>query len=518
MTISSLWTDAAARHARLPALGWVGGETWTFGEVDRRVKALQSRFLARGLSRGDKIALWSANHPGWGAVYLAITTGAWTAVPLLPEWSAREAANALAHGEVSLLVISRALAENWAEWLTLEPALSSLPIEILEDVIDAEPLAVERSLPQPSPSHLAALIYTSGTTGSPKGVMLTHENIASNVVASAPLSGFRPGERMLSVLPLAHTYECTVGFLLPMIEGVQVSYLNKPASAAVLLPALAEVRPHAMLTVPLFMEKIYRQRVAPVLNHGLGGVLSRIPLLGGLLARLAGAKIRRLFGGRLHFFGIGGAPLAPEVARFLHRARFPYAIGYGLTETSPVVAGHLNEHLYSTGRPLPGVEVRIAEPLNDQGAGEIQVKGPNVMAGYYKDEARTRDVMTADGWFRTGDLGSFDRAGHLYIRGRSKNLILGPSGENIYPEAIEALLNEHELVVESLVLQRGQDIVAKVVLHEDIAHEQHHDFLADLRAQVNRHLARFSRLSHLEPQDGPFEKTATMKIKRYLYA
>ncbi len=519
MTIHRLWSDAVARHAARPALGWVGGDAWTFAETHQRVQALQTNFAERGLRPGAKVALWSANQPAWGAAYLAITTGPWTAVPFLPDWTPREVANALLHGEVSLLIVSRALFETWSAWESPPElrAVLQISVAILEDLIE---LAAGKApaLPLPQPSDLAALIYTSGTTGTPKGVMLTHGNLVSNVFSAVPLSGFRPGQRMLSILPLAHTYECTIGLLLPMSEGLQVSYLTKPASPAVLLPALAEVRPHALLTVPLFMEKIYRQRVAPVLAHGLGGVLSRIPLLGGLLARLAGAKILRLFGGRLHIFAIAGAPLAPEVARFLHRAKFPLAIGYGLTETSPLVAGHLNVHLYSTGRVLTGVQVRIAEPLNEQGAGEIQVKGPNVMAGYYKDEARTREVMTPDGWFRTGDLGSFDRDGHLYIRGRLKNLILGPSGENIYPEAIEALLNENEHVVESLVLQRGQEIVAKVVLGEGVEPERHPDYLAHLRSHVNRHLARFSRLSLCEAQDSPFEKTATLKIKRYLYA
>jgi long-chain acyl-CoA synthetase len=519
MTIYHLWAETVRRHADLPALGRVGEAAWTFAEVDRRIRALQSRFTAMGLSRGAKIALWSANQPAWGAVYLAVTTGGWTAVPFLPEWTPGEVARSLIHGEVSLLVLSRTLAESWKTWAPSPElaAAAGLPVLILEDLIELE--AVPAAAPEPPADEaLAALIYTSGTTGSPKGVMLTHGNIASNVFSAAPIVGFEPGERMLSVLPLAHTYECNLGFLVPMHTGVQVSYLSKPASAAVLLPALAEVRPHAMLTVPLFIEKLYRQRVAPVLYHGLGGLLSRVPGVGRLLTRLAGAKMHRLFGGRLKFFGIGGAPLSPEVARFLHRAKFPYAIGYGLTETSPLVAGHLKEHLYSTGRVLEGVQVRIAEPFDERGAGEIQVWGPNVMAGYYKDEGRTREVMTADGWLRTGDLGTFDKAGHLYIRGRSKNLILGPSGENIYPEAIEALLNQDQHVVESLVIQRGRDIVAKVVLAEELARERYLAYLDELMAHVNRQLARFSRLSRCEPQDAPFEKTATLKIKRYLYA
>ena len=515
MTIQRLWADTVRRHAGLPALGWAGESAWTFCETDAKVRAAQIRFAARALPPGAKIGLWSTNQPGWGVSYLAIVTGPWTAVPFLSDWSAREVANALIHGGASLLVVSRALAEVWKTWTSSEGSdLSRLPVEILEDLIEAD--AVPARIPEPESSALAALIYTSGTTGAPKGVMLTQDNIASNVLAAAPVVRFRPGERMLSVLPLAHTYECSMGFLVPMHAGVQVSYLAKPASAAVLLPALAEVRPHAMLTVPLFIEKLYRQRVAPALHHGVLGALSRVPGIGLLLARAAGRKIRRLFGGRLRFFGVGGAPLAPEVARFLHRSGFPYAVGYGLTETSPLIAGHLKEHLYTTGRVLAGVTVRIAEPRNEQGAGEIQVRGPNVMAGYYKDEARTREVMT-DGWFRTGDLGSFDRSGHLRIRGRLKNVILGPSGENIYPEAIEALINEDEHVVESLVIQRGRDIVAKVVLGEGIVQERHSDYLAALRAHVNRHLARFSRLSLCEAHDRPFEKTATLKIKRYLY-
>lgn len=547
MTIHTLWSQAARRHADLPFLGWVDGTPWTFREVDQRIRSLQNRFRNQGLVPGDRVALWAANHPGWGVVYLSVTTGPLVVVPILPEFTPADTANVLIHGEVKVLVLGRSLAEGWSRWLADAPtdkksALEGLHIEILEDLVEgpADSVEADPTLPRPSSSDLAALIYTSGTTGSPKGVMLTHNNLCTNVVAAAPLPLFGPGDRMLSVLPLAHTYECTLGFLIPMHVGVQISYLAKPPAPAVLLPALASVRPHAMLTVPLFMEKIYRQKVLPGLNHGPVRRLRKIPGIGWLLLRIAGAKLKKTFGGRIRFFGVGGAPLAPDVAQFLHVSGFPYAIGYGLTETSPLVAGHLKEHLYSTGRVLQDVEVKIAEPRNQQGAGEILVRGPNVMAGYYKDPVRTAEVLSADGWFRTGDLGLFDKKGHLYIKGRSKNLILGPSGENIYPEAIEALLNQDRLIVESLVLQRGQDIVAKVVVNMENLQDQLRDwathkgkdlaawgedtsqaldaYLADLREQINRQLARFSRLSFVEFQFEPFEKTATLKIKRYLYA
>lgn len=546
MTIDRIWNEAVRRHADLPALGWVDAAPWTFKEVDRRVKNLQARFSRQGLTAGDRVALWSSNHPAWGIAYLGITTGSLVVVPLLPEFCVQDAANVLIHADAKLLITSRSLATVWNQWLEQAPEdkrriLSALKVEILEELTDSASVeTVGQTLPRPLPTDLAALIYTSGTTGASKGVMLTHENIVSNVVAAAPIPGFVPGDKMLSVLPLAHTYECTLGFLIPMHEGVSVSYLAKPPSPAVLLPALASVRPQAMLTVPLFMEKIYRQKVLPGLNKGLLRILRKIPGLGWTFTQIAGAKLRKTFGGRLKFFGVGGAPLAPEVARFLHRCRFPYAIGYGLTETSPLIAGHLKGRLYTTGRILEGVQVKIAEPKNSQGAGEILVKGPNVMAGYYKSETQTAEAFTTDGWFRTGDLGLFDTHSQLRIMGRSKNLILGPSGENIYPEAIEALINQDRLVSESLVLQRGPEIVAKVFIDDNVVQDQlrtwaaRHgksltawgedtskavdDYLAELKHQINQQLSRFSRLSFLEIQLEPFEKTATLKIKRYLYA
>ena len=515
MTIQMLWNEAARRHADLPALGWVGETPWTFAEVDRRVRALVLRWQNLGLGRGDRVALWSTNHPGWGVVYLSVTTSARVIVPILPDFSWADAANVLVHSGARVLVVAKAMQEAWEAGLAtasaaLKGSLDGLKVLVLEELIGEESAPGEPAVETPEPADLAALIYTSGTTGASKGVMLTQSNIAGNASTASGMPGYVPGDKQLSVLPLAHTYECTLGFLIPMIEGVHVSYLNKPPAPAVLLPALTLVRPHAMLTVPLFMEKIYRSKIAPSLNKGVVGVLVKIPGLGTLLKRIAGKKLMETFGGRLKFFGIGGAPLAPEVARFLHEAGFPYAIGYGLTETSPLVAGHLGGRLYSTGGALKGVEIKIAEPLNDQGAGEILVRGPNVMKGYYLDPVRTEEVIDADGWLHTGDLGLFDSHQHLHIKGRSKNVILGASGENIYPEALEALINQNEKVAESLVLQRGTDLVAIVVLAEPTD-------LEALKRHVNEHVARFSRLTKIELREEPFQKTATLKIKRYLY-
>lgn len=559
MTIHDVWTGAVKKFAHRTSLGLIGKQAWTFQELDEKMCILQGLLAREGIRSGDRVALWAQNQPLWGAVYLATTTANVVIVPILPDFLPGDTARVLVHSEAKILFVGKGLQDSFNEWKARHAtdselsSLASLKIITLEELESRLETSVEEEVDfsRPSDNDLAAIIYTSGTTGASKGVMLSHNNISTNVVSGAPLSKLVPGDAMVSVLPLAHTYECSLGFLLPLYCGSTVWYLGKPPAPAILMPALAKVRPQCMLTVPLFMEKVYRSKVLPGLRHGIIGKLSKVPVLGYLLLRIAGHKLKKTFGGRLKFFGIGGAPLAPDVARFLQKIRFNYAIGYGLTETSPLVAGSLKSPVYSTGPVLSGVQVKIAEPRNDQGAGEILVKGPNVMLGYYKDPVKTAEVLSPDGWFRTGDLGRFGEKGALFIKGRSKNLILGPSGENIYPEAIEAMINEEQGIMESLVLQRGQDIVAKVVLNAEQIQDQlmawaqergkdlanwSHDcgnevsvwssesrrlveaYLGELKDRVNRHLARFSRISSLELETVPFEKTATLKIKRFLYS
>ena len=358
--------------------------------------------------------------------------------------------------------------------------------------------------------------------------MLTHGNIVSNVGATRTIIKMHPGDRLLSILPLAHTYECSLGLVAAVLQGAAVTYLDRPPTASALLPALAGVRPTVMLTVPLVMEKIVRSKVLPELQRH---ALYARPLPRRVLNLIAGVKLKRLFGGRLRFFGIGGAGLAPDVERFLAEARFPYAIGYGLTETSPLVAGSapFRTRVGSTGPALAGVEVRLADA--GPGGGEIQVRGPNVMRGYYLDPERTREVFTDDGWFRTGDLGTRDDRGRLFIRGRLKTMILGASGENIYPEEIEALINQSEAVAESLVYGDTAGVTALVHLKPEvleslydrvadgIAKVEHAaaDLLERIRREVNEKLAAFSRVQRVQLQRDPFEKTPTQKIKRHVY-
>jgi long-chain acyl-CoA synthetase len=318
------------------------------------------------------------------------------------------------------------------------------------------------------------------------------------------------------------------------MTGASVYYLDKPPSAGVLMPAMAKVRPTVMLSVPLIIEKIYKGRIHPKLtgNPVVRG-LYKIPLVRKRLHAAAGRKLLASFGGKLRIFTIGGAPLAQDVEFFLREAGFPYAIGYGLTETSPLIAGSPPEStkFRSTGFPVFGARIKIDNPDPATGEGEILVKGPMVMKGYYRDPARTAEVMTPEGWFRTGDLGVFDRNGYLYIKGRLKNLILGPSGKNIYPEEIESTINEFDIVVESLVFQEENQLAARVHLNyeeldrlfsrlhltESQIREKMRSLLDDLRREINGKLASSSRIQKLLEQREPFEKTPTQKIKRHLY-
>lgn len=544
LTLPSLLHRSVALYADYEAVGYVDGEAISYRTLAQRVRETAAGLGALGVEPGDRVAILSENMPNWSIAYLAVTTMGAVAVPILPDFSEIEVRNILEHSEASVVFASQRLRPKLAlddrdgkrdpaatrTVITLDDFAGLPPAELTSE--DAADAAV------PAEDDLAAIIYTSGTTGSSKGVMLTHKNIVSNVEAARPIAEMSPGEKMVSLLPLSHTYECTIGLLVPLSGGASVWYLDKPPSPTVLMPALEKIRPHLMLTVPLFIEKIYRNRVLATLQKkAVLRAAMRVAPLRRLLHRAAGKKVTAIFGGRLHFFGIGGAAVAPDVERFMRDARFPYAIGYGLTETAPLLAGSgpKNTLFRSTGPALEGVELRVADPDPKTGEGEIQARGPNVMRGYYRDPERTAETFTADGWFRTGDLGAIDARGNVFIRGRLKNMILGPSGENIYPEELEAVINAEPLVQDSLVLQKGGQLVALVNLNVDAFKEYLGDvksnvndeldrlrieaeaFLAELQQRVNAQLSAFARISRFIPQLEPFEKTPTMKIKRYLY-
>ncbi|MGN0189236.1 MAG: AMP-binding protein, partial [Candidatus Cryptobacteroides sp.] len=379
-----------------------------------------------------------------------------------------------------------------------------------------------------SPDDLACIIYTSGTTGHAKGVMLSHGNLTSCVQSCYSTQYRDQKDRWLSICPMAHTLELTVGTLYPLLVGASVHYLSKPAVPSILLKAMQEVRPTTVLIVPLIIEKIYRNSVLPTIRNSR--ILSWMSEhMDWLLCRIVGMKLKKTFGGKVDFLGIGGAKLDIEVERFLLKAGFPYAVGYGLTETSPLLS-------YSVGRlrvpgtiglPVENVKMKLINVNPQTGEGEIVAKGPNVMLGYYKEPEKTAEVFTSDGWFRTGDLASVDGKGRFYIKGRRTNMILGPSGENIYPEDIEQVINSVAPVNESLVVSRGGRLVALVNFNEDALdwdREGEEEFFRKIEEYkaaimdfVNRNVKKTSRVNDIQVVREPFEKTATRKIRRFKY-
>ncbi|QGY41938.1 AMP-binding protein [Pseudodesulfovibrio cashew] len=385
-----------------------------------------------------------------------------------------------------------------------------------------------------TPDSVAAILYTSGTTGHSKGVVLTHRNLVSNALAGLEVFPVKEDDRFLSVLPMAHTYECTVGLIIPIHCGSSVYYLEKPPTPKTLLPAMQKVRPTIINVVPLIIEKIYKKRIKPKLNRkGVVGSLLKIGAARRKAARIAGSKLIEAFGGDLRLMCIGGAALAPEVERFLCDAEVPHAIGYGMTETAPLLAGigPDKQRFRAIGPSIPGVELKILDPDPETGEGEILAKGPNVMREYYKAPKDTAATFTEDGWLLTGDLGVIDEDGYLFIKGRLKNVIIGPSGENIYPEEVESIINTCDLVMESLVYEVEGKVMARVHLNYDALDEQFdvsrmiesdvrdkvEGILEEIRNEVNGKVSTFARLARITEQVDPFEKTPTQKIKRFIY-
>jgi long-chain acyl-CoA synthetase len=537
-TLRELIERTAQNHSARPALATIEGDNYPYEVVLRRSRQIAAYLASQGVQRGDRVAIIGENSPQWGMAYFGITMMGAVAVPVLPDFPAGDIGRIIRHAEVRVVFTTSRLWEKLADLTPQETG----PVVLLDDFTvvgsnDRQPVlrddvAVGPPASAPAPDDLAVLMYTSGTTGHSKGVMLTHGNIISDAFSLLQIVPVEMHDRFLSVLPLSHTYECTLGLVTPLMVGASVYYMQKPPTAAVLLPALEKVRPTVMLSVPLIIEKIYKAKIYQELTRTpLLRRLYRIPLVRKGLHRIAGKKLLKTFGGKLRIFAIGGAPLAADVELFLREAKFPYAIGYGLTETAPLIAGtHPSNTRYrSTGPALPGTQIRIADPQKETGEGEIQVKGPTVMRGYYKDAERTREVFTEDGWLKTGDLGAMATDGYIFIKGRSKNMILGPSGKNIYPEELESIINEFDTVRESVVYEQQNRLVALVHLDYEKLQKALHslgetDFraringmLSDLQQEINERVPLYSRIHKIIEQAEPFQKTPTQKIKRHLY-
>lgn len=512
------------------------GDDVSFKEVGERVEKIQAMLKDADIQPGDRVAILSSSVPNWGVSYFAITSAGYVVVPIMPDFTSEDIDRIIEHSEAKALFVSD----------KLFPKVSKKAIEKLNIVVRTKNLGILSQKVTggsgvtkiPQPEDLAAIIYTSGTTSQPKGVMLSHYNLCSQLEMIDKLFMVYESDVFLSVLPLAHTYECTIGLILAFYHGAHVVYLDKAPTVSVLMPALREVRPTVMLTVPLIIEKIYRGAVLKKFTSSqFMAKLYDIGFIRRILHRIAGKTLIKTFGGRLRFFGIGGAKLDTAVEQFLKEAHFIYDIGYGLTETAPLLAGAVDDmvRVGSTGPLLQGVKGRLENINPETGIGELVVKSPSQMIGYYKNEEATKEVFTDDGWFRTGDLASFDPDGWLYIRGRLKNMIVGPSGENIYPEDIESVLNRHVFITESLVTEQEGRLVALVNIDKEAIEARYAEMvdtwnhkkeewikfrdqmMEEVKQYVNERVNRSSRISEVVEEEQEFIKTPSKKIRRFLY-
>ena len=543
-TLGSLLERSLALYANNDAFGAAGGEIFSYREFGKKVEAMALLLQENGIKKGDKVVLLSENMPHWGVAYFAVVSFGAVIVPILPDFHPSDVHHIIRHSEAKAVFVSQkylpTIEESKEEEVKFVVELESLKlVERLTQQSYMQKLKEKfakhsHEQTQPHEDDLASLLYTSGTTGHSKGVMLTHKNLVTNAMSAFEKVQITKEDVFLSILPLAHTLECTVGLIIPILHGSSVRYIDKAPTPSVLLKAFEEVRPTMMLSVPLIIEKIYKNRVLPKFTgSAFMRMLYSIGFFRKILNALAGKKLIKTFGGRLRFFGIGGAALSPVVEQFLQEANFPYIIGYGLTESAPLIAGSTlgtKSKLKSTGTAMAGVEITIKNKDAFTGEGEIIVRSPSIMMGYYKDEEKTAEVLE-NGWLLTGDLGYIDEDGYLFISGRSKNVIIGSGGKNIYPEQIEAKINQNETVLDSLVMEQDAKLVARVHLDYELLDRlfktektsnaevkiKIEQLLEEMRLELNTQVASYCKIVKFIEQIEPFVKTPTKKIKRYLY-
>ena len=612
-TIKELFIKKAKAFSKNKYVCTIGGDYYTYEQFAQKTNEVSALLLSNNIKAGDKIGILSQNMPNWGVAFFSCSAFNRISVPLLPDFSETEIENILEHAEAKAIFVSKRLSRK----------LSASVKEKLQTIIEIDDFTVvkgngaknlaevqpnmadfEKSLETseftPNEEELATIIYTSGTTGNSKGVMLSHRNLCSHLKSAMQLRPSFEWDVWLSILPLSHTLENSLSLLLPYSSGSSVYYLEKAPTPSALLQAFKIVKPTTILVVPLIIEKIYKNSILPKIKaKKVTAAMYKTTIGRKLVHRIVGKQMTEMFGGRVRFFGIGGAKLDGIVERFLYEAKFPYAIGYGLTECCPLLAGAIPSMVkwQTTGPAVPGVQLRIDNVNPETGEGEIVAKGDNIMMGYYKNPQATAEAFTKDGWFRTLDLGYIDEKGWLSIRGRLKNMILGPSGENIYPEEIETVINSHASVLESLVTTHKGNLIAKIHPNPDklevynkLKDELHKAYMAkkaeliaeydakkaelvaayankkaevsasydekrrelyhayakkrdeaaasynakkeemiesisssfdtlkkEVAEYVNSRVNKFSRITEIYIQHEAFQKTATSKIKRYLY-
>ena len=533
-------------HWDLPALSDYKGSTLTYGMVGEKIIKLHKAFEHCGLKPGDKVALIGKNSANWGIAYLATVTYGATIVPILPDFHPDNVHHIINHSDSKLLfagenvwpnivpnnleqVMSVFSLVNFSILSEKEGLEISNKVHIAEEeFFDKFPNGVKKEqfvLPEVENSNLGVISYTSGTTGNSKGVMLPLDSLMANIHFAWHNMPLEAEDKILSILPLAHAYGCAFEFLWPFTIGVHITFLGKIVSPQVMIQAFQDVKPRLLLMVPLIMEKIYKKQLQPVLSKLSMRVLLVIPVVNQIIYGKIKTKLSAVFGGNFREVVIGGAALNKDVEVFLRRIGFNFSVGYGMTECGPLIsyANWDKAQLGSCGKLVDSLELMIDSPDPDHIPGEIMVKGTNVMLGYYKNEKETQKVLDEDGWLHTGDLGITDKSGYIFIRGRSKSMILGPSGENIYPEEIESKLNNFPYVQEQLVINDNNKLVALVfpdkdkIEREQINEEQLAMIMEENKKMLNSQLPKYMQISRIELQNQEFEKTPKQSIKRFKY-
>ena len=534
--------EAVKANWERPALGNFRGELFTFGEFATQIAKFHVFFEAIGLKKGDKVALCAKNSARWGVTFFAANTYEAVLVPILADFHPDSVNSLVDHSESVILLTDTDIWNKLdiTKMPTIKAVISSSDFSLLyaaEDKIqkasdDLQTLFEAKyptgfskddvSYPIDNDKNLAIINYTSGTTSAPKGVMLRYECISENVAFGQKRLPSYPEDKIVSMLPMAHMYGMMFELIYPLCGGSSIYYLGKTPTPALLLGAMAEVKPYLVITVPLVMEKIFKSKVAPVVNKPIMKVITAIPGLNQVIFKKIRTTLLNAFGGNVREIVMGGAALNPDVEKWFRKFKLPFTVGYGMTEAAPLLA---YEDWYdfapkSCGKCVDSVEVRIDsdDPYNK--VGEIQAKGISLMSGYYKNEEATKAAFTEDGWMRTGDLGVIDEKGNIFIKGRSKNMILSANGQNIYPEEIEAVVNNQDFVIESVVVDRGASLVALVYVDKDkisAAGVELESQMNILKNEVNKSMPSYSKIAKVEVMEQPFEKTPKMSIKRFMY-
>ena len=525
-----------------PCLCNFRGEEFTFGDFATNIAKLHVLYEKIGLKKGDKVALCAKNSARWGVAFFSVNTYEAVIVPILADFHPDSVNSLVDHSESLVLFTDTDIWKKLdiEKMPTVKAVVSTADFKLLYaadekiqeandnlDTLFAEKYpngfaASDVNYPTDNDKELAIINYTSGTTSAPKGVMLRYECISENVAFGQKRLTSYPEDKIVSMLPMAHMYGMMFELIYPICGGSSVYYLGKTPTPALLLGAMAQVKPYLVITVPLVMEKIFKSKVAPVINKPVMKVICKIPGLNQLIFKKIRNTLLSAFGGKVREIVMGGAALNPEVEKWFRRFKLPFTVGYGMTEAAPLLAYEdwWDFAPKSCGKAVDSVEVRIdsEDPYNK--VGEIQAKGISLMSGYYKNEEATAAAFTEDGWMRTGDLGLLDKKGNIFIKGRSKNMILSANGQNIYPEEIEAEVNNQPYVIESVVVDRGPRLVALVYADADKAKSEGVDleaYKAVLMAEVNKSMPAYSKLNLVEYMEQPFEKTPKMSIKRFMY-